>query len=210
MAESLKKGSDGLNTLKSSGWRPVKPKGEAKPRRKLGGVERRLLVFLVLVAAIFAYLNWKAGEFNREAQVRRPGDRGDAVLVTAPDVGGEVAEQPRDFFAATRLERERARSERLELLKDVIRDEKTTAQARAGAQQELLSLNARSGKEAEVESLLRAKGFPRAVVLLSERGANVIVQARRLDSKDVARIADITAAVAGVPFEAVRIIPYER
>lgn len=199
-----------MSGFKPPSWRPVKPKGEGAPRLRFGGVERRLLVFLVLLAAIFAYLNWKAGDFNREARVRRQDDRAGAVLVAAPEVGDKAQEGARDFFTATRLERARARSERLQLLKDVAGDEKTTAQARAGAQQQILELNARAAKEAEVESLLKAKGFPRTLAMLNDRGAVVIVQAKRLDPKEVARIADVTASVAGVPFDVVRIIPYDR
>ena len=199
-----------MNASRSSGWRPVKPKVEREPRLRFGRVDRRLLTFLLLVAAIFAYLNWKGAEFNREALVRRDDKRPDAVLVAVPEAKQAAPDASRDFLTATRLERERARSERLQLLKDVVRDQETTAQARAGAQQQMLDLNARAGKELEVENLLKAKGFPRTLALVHDKGAVVIVLARRMDPKDVARIADVTAAVAGVPFEAVRIIPYDR
>lgn len=200
-----------LSASGSSGWRPVKAKAEGGKGTRWRRLDRRLLTFLLLLAAIFAYLNWKGAEFNREAAVRREVKPADAVLVDAPQAGkGTDGEAPRDFLTATRLERERARSERVQLLKDIIRSQESSPQAKSSAQQQILDLNARSGKEAEVETLLKAKGFPRSVALINDKSATVIVMARRLDPKDVARIADVTAAVTGLPFESVRIIPYDR
>lgn len=174
---------------------------------------RRLAVFLVILGAIAAYLNWQWADFARQSQqeavARKTRPSEGATLVAAP--GPSVAAPVRhDFYAETRLERDRTRSEQVQLLREIVGDAKSTAEARSDAQRRLLDLSRRVAQETEAESLIRAKGFPDAVVFLQESGAVVVVKDADLRPAEAARIADVTAAATGIAFSEVRIIPYAR
>lgn len=172
---------------------------------------RRLMVFLVILGAIAAYLNWQWADFarqSRESVARRTRPADDAALVAAP--GPVPAPARHDFYAETRLERDRTRSEQVQILRDILADTKTTAEARADAQRRLVEMSRRVAQETEAESLIRAKGFSDAVVFTHEGGTVVVVKAAELRPADAARIADVTAAATGVGFSEVRIIPFTR
>lgn len=170
---------------------------------------RRLIVFLLILAAILGYLNWQWSDFVRNAAVsRRERPPAGATLVNAPAAG--VSGPQRDFYVEARLERDRSRSEEKQLLQEVLADQKSTPEARAEAQRRLMEAVRRAAKESEAESLIRAKGFADAVVFLHDDGAVVVVRAAALRPGDAARIADAASAATGVPFAAVRITPYAR
>lgn len=176
-----------------------------RERLRWGRDTRRLLVFLLIVAAIVAYLSSQWSDFLRSQAVsRRARPPAGATLVSAP------GDARRDFYVEARLERDRSRSEEKQLLQDILADQKSTPEARGEAQRRLMELTRRAALESEAESLIRAKGFPDSVVFLNERGAVVVVRARALSPGQAARIADATAAATGLPFAQIRIIPYDR
>ncbi len=182
------------------------------PRSRLSPEHRRLLLFLIILAGIFVYLNWKWGAFIEQGTARG-GDAEDAILVQAPAAPAPRQAAPetvRDFYVEARLERERVRSEQMQALREVLADERAAAEARAEAQREMLALTRRAGREAEAESLIKAKGYRDALVFLNERGAVAVVRAARLTPSDTARIADAVAGATGVGFAEIRVIPYDR
>lgn len=189
--------------------RPFRPAERTGPGTLMGRAllrQWRILLFVAIVAGILSYLNWKWADFNSQALVSRNGrPPAGAVLVTAP-----AAPLPRDFFVETRLEREKTRAERLQLLKDLAKEPDAKEEVRLDAQRQLLDLAGRMGREAEAESLVRAKGFSDALVFLHERGAVVVVKADRLGAADAARIADMASGATGVSFNEVKVIPYAR
>lgn len=176
----------------------------------LGREQRRMVVFLLLLAAIFAYLNWKWGEFTREAVFgRKDGLPESAVLVNTREGARSPAGAKGDFYAETRLERDRLRSEQMQILKDAVANKEGADGLRADAQRQLLALARRSEREAAIESLIRAKGYEDALVFLHERGAVIVVKTNRLTAKDVARIADVAAGVAGISFTDIKVTAFD-
>lgn len=171
-----------------------------------GSEAKRVMIFLILLAGLLAYLNWQWEAFTQETAVTRREPPPDAALVTmpVPPPGVEIG----DFYVETRLERDRSRSEQEDLLRSIIADENTTPEARAAAQGRLIELKRRAAGESEAESLIRAKGFPDAIVFLNDQGAVVVMKIFDLQAKDAARVADVTSTATGVPFEQVKIIPY--
>jgi len=110
------------------------------------------------------------------------------------------------FFARTRLSRDRARSQEMDLLRQILDDQGTDDATRSKASQRWLELTTQISQEASIEGLLLAKGFPEAVVMLDGGGAVVVVQAATLDKIQVAQVADIVYRIAGVAPEKVSVI----
>jgi len=164
----------------------------------------------------------------------RPGDGGDAspstgdsagpaqtqgeavpVFSFAPEVlqgeGAGAGPPPAagDLFTEFRLERERARSLQLDLLREVLDDPGIEGQAREQAVNLWLEITRSVTLETDIENLIRAKDFEDAVVVLSGGKATVLVKAAQLTEEEVVRIADIVVRVAGLSYEDIAVLARE-
>jgi stage III sporulation protein AH len=133
-----------------------------------------------------------------------PGE--EAELAKTVEVSAESTESF-NYFIEARLQREKARSAQKELLRELIDNPNSDEEVRKKAQHELLQLSRVIGREAEVEELIRAKGFRDVLVYLRDGAAVVVIRTQALTGEEVARIADIVNRFAGVPLQAMSIIP---
>ncbi len=182
----------------------------------------RFVVFLLVLAVLFTYIALKWNRFNEETVADGTGDsiislidsteEGDGARTTpssdvniTPPVDIEGASY--NYFIEARLQREKARSAQEAILREIIDNPKSGEDTRDRAQKELLALSKRAGLEAELERLIRAKGFEDVLVYLHDDAVMVVVQAEALTGEEVARIADIVNRFASVPLQAMSIIP---
>ncbi|MCL6581701.1 MAG: SpoIIIAH-like family protein [Firmicutes bacterium] len=149
---------------------------------------------------------------GRENEARQDGD--DTLVVPAAALeaaaqllGTGLPVQPGgDPFAEHRLEREQARAEQLELLRELLRQENLDEATRRRALDMWLSITDGITKEVDIENLIRAKGYADAVVVLGRDRATVIVRAESLTPEDVVRIADAVVRVTGLDYEDVAVM----
>ncbi|WP_378955571.1 SpoIIIAH-like family protein [Pelosinus sp. sgz500959] len=109
-----------------------------------------------------------------------------------------------DFFTEYRLEREKIRSERSDLLRDSIKNAKND-EARIHAQDIVLKMMTEKQKEAEMESLIRGKGFADSLVFIRENSVSAIIKATSLSREEVVQVADLINRVSGVKLENISI-----
>lgn len=114
-------------------------------------------------------------------------------------------ESPRDYFVEHRMERERERSERIELLREIVNNQNSTADARAKAQMGMIEVAALKELELQVERLIIGKGFPDAVVFFGQSNTEVIVKAESLTEAEALQVADVVCSVAGIKLQNVRV-----
>lgn len=177
----------------------------------------RFGLFLAILAAIVAYLAaWRHGG----PQGARPEPEGlagePAALPPAPAPPGQpggsaagTAGEQDDFFAGFRLERDRARGREREMLRELM-TAGTPDEARRQANERYLRLSRLMGLEAELEGLIRGRGFRDAVVLLGENTAQVVIRAPSLSPVEASAVADLVSQVAGVAPDRIRIVARER
>ena len=135
----------------------------------------------------------------------------DSLLVLSDDAALEAAsedldytETAADYFAAVRLSRQEARDSAVNLLQEAMAydnaPEKTS--------QELEELVAVALSEAQIESLVIAKGYADCVAYMSSDGISVAVAAPEagLQQKDVAVITDIIMTQSDYEVEDIRIV----
>lgn len=108
-------------------------------------------------------------------------------------------------FDLARIARLQARSRRREELEAALAREELSAAAREAIQREILALARRDEAERHAESLLVARGFADALVIIGEHGAEVVV-AGEVDREEAGRIGDLVARVSGVSLEQVVIV----
>lgn len=111
-----------------------------------------------------------------------------------------------DFFAAYRVDRDRARSELKETLREVMASGAAEDETRQEANRRYLSLGHAAEVERRAESLLKAKGFADAIVELADGTVQVIIKAPQLDKAQAAQVIDIVARLSGVQPQQINII----
>ena len=113
-----------------------------------------------------------------------------------------------EFFIEYRLERDRVRSQEIQMLREVTDNPNSSPQVRTEAQQALIRLTEYMEGEMQLEALLRAKGYTEAAVFIQPNAVNVIVRAQELKEEDLNRIGDLVARTAGRKMDEVVIMPW--
>lgn len=169
----------------------------------------RFLLFLVIVTGMVFYVVGRREEFRQKSGSGRGMGEEPVVYVAAvaDDLGDLTA---RDFFVEFRMERERTRSQQVEWLRQIINNPNSDTDVRKDANHQLLRLTREIGREMEIESLVRAKGYEDVLVFLFENSAMVIVKAPSLKAEDVSRIGDIVARATGFKMDAISIMSKEQ
>ena len=162
------------------------------------------VIALLLVAAV--YLNWS---YIGEPEGLLDAQQTDAASGQTDTEAAASAED--DYFASSRLTRTQARDEAVSTLRELSESETADQAAKDKAADAISSLAEDSVAEANIESLIRAKGYADAVVMLGSDGANVVVAAPEggLQSGDVTVIRDIVIAETGMTAGQIRITPAE-
>ena len=111
-----------------------------------------------------------------------------------------------DYFAAVRLSRQQARDSAITLLQEAMSYGDETQQEATSAQLEQIIQTALV--EAQIESLIIAKGYADCVVYISEEGVSVAVATPEggLQTEDVALIADIVMTQSEYKMDDIRVV----
>lgn len=116
------------------------------------------------------------------------------------------ADETGDYFAAALLTRQQSRDEAIDVLTLVTgsadADEETKAEAQAKISKIALDIQ----NEANIETLVKAKGFEECVTVIGEDSVSVIVKAETLQAKETAQILSIVYETTGIAPEKVSII----
>lgn len=104
-----------------------------------------------------------------------------------------------------RLDRARVRSERIELLRQVLDDTTASEGRRAEAQQVLLQELGQLEQELAIENLLRLQGYDGAVAIFGRQGVEVVLS-EVLDAEQASRLGGLVANVAGVGIQEVTLM----
>ena len=112
-----------------------------------------------------------------------------------------------DFFAATQVSRSRARDEALEVLQSVVDDESADAASKSAAYESMQLLAKQMDDEANIESLVVAKGFAQCVAVINENGASIVVKSdAELTPAQLSQINEIVYTQSGILPENINVI----
>lgn len=159
------------------------------------------------------YLNWlySGGQDTKNLEDTLNSDKvmSDTLLDlggNSVQVGGEQENTISDYFAAVRLSRQEARDSAVSLLQEAMSygDENTNAQSSAQLEQIIqMALS-----EAQIESLVIAKGYADCVAYMTETGISIAVASPEggLQATDVAVIADIVLSQSDYTMQDIRVV----
>ena len=127
----------------------------------------------------------------------------DASVLAAEE---QLSNTSTDYFAAVRLSRQEARDSAIGLLEEAMVYSDSTKAAESSAQLEDIVQTALS--EAQIESLVIAKGYTDCVAYMTAEGISVAVAAPEggLQEADVAVIADIVMAQSDYTLSDIRVV----
>lgn len=120
---------------------------------------------------------------------------------------GAKAESNADYFEASRKERKAAREDAVELIEEILDKDKLTDKEKKSAVAKTEEIAARMEHEANIETLLKAKGFEDSVAVINDTGISVIVKSEGLTSGQTLQIQDIIGDETNIPLANIKIIP---
>lgn len=173
---------------------------------------------LVLVCAGI-YLNWTYGQGNDVQDLTQTlnqekimddstlvmGEQDDLLTQTAMEDLNDGAAANTDYFAAVRLSRQESRDSAVNLLQEAMSYGDSDE---AEASRKLEDIVETALSEAQIESLVIAKGYADCVAYMSDSGISIAVAAPEggLQAEDVSLISDVVISQSSYDLEDIRII----
>jgi len=171
-------------------------------------------VLITVCAGI--YVNWLYTEENAATMLTDTLNTekvmSDDTLILSEDMaaiaaGEDISTTSTDYFAAVRLSRQQARDSAVNLLQEAMAySGDSTKDLESSVELEQIVQTALS--EAQIESLIIAKGYTDCVAYMSGEGISVAVSAPEggLQSDDVAVIADIVMTQSAYSLDDIRVV----
>lgn len=173
--------------------------------------KKNLIAAAILVTVCAGiYANWLYTEEQTAAQLTDTLDvekvMSDDTLLLEEDTAVSADTTATDYFAAVRLSRQQARDSAVTLLQEAMAYSDQTKAAESSADLEEIVQTALT--EAQIESLVIAKGYTDCVAYMSSDGISVAVAAPEggLQQEDVAVIADIVMTQTNYALDDIRIV----
>lgn len=163
------------------------------------------------------YVNWLYTEENAAETLTDTLDvekvMSDDTLILSEDMaaiaaGEDVETTATDYFAAVRLSRQQARDSAVSLLQEAMAYSEGESSKEAESAVELEQIVQTALSEAQIESLIIAKGYTDCVAYMTGEGISVAVSAPEggLQEADVAVIADIVMAQSDYDLDDIRVV----
>lgn len=170
-------------------------------------------VLLLVCAAV--YLNWRytdgaaqAGKVLGQSTLVSGETSSDEVEVSG-DVDEDAVYTGDDYFATARLTRQQARDNAKALLEEAAAQESADQDVRNEASAGIQVLASYTTTEAQIENLVRAKGYPDCVAFMGAESISVVVSTpedAELSAEDVAKITDIAVTETGYKANQIKVI----
>ena len=103
-----------------------------------------------------------------------------------------------NYFASAQVSRQRARDEAMEVLQSVVDNEGAAEAVKTQALADLSKLAMAIEQEANIETLVMAKGFEKCVAVISDDTARIIVSGSGLTPAQIAQINEIVYEQANI------------
>lgn len=172
--------------------------------------KRAVVATVLLFVCAAVYMNWRyAGNIEDTSKVL-----GESTLVSAeenesqePGTEAAKANGEEDYFATARLSRKQARDNAISMLEQAESDQNAEQSVLNEASETLQVLAGYTVAEAQIESLVTAKGYADCVAFMGAESISVVVDdTNGLDATDVARIKDIVLQETGYTPDQIKVM----
>ncbi|WP_160197132.1 SpoIIIAH-like family protein [Senegalia massiliensis] len=111
-----------------------------------------------------------------------------------------------NYFAEYRLSRDKMRSELIDRLNDIVKNDKSSKEVVEDAQKEIIEIGKNSEKELLIEGLLGSKGFDESIVFIGESDVRIVISKNEFSKKEVAQILEIVTSETEFKADNIKII----
>ena len=179
--------------------------------------KNKVAAAILMTVCAGIYVNWLYTEEQSAATLTETLDAEKVMsedgLVLSDDMaalaaGEDVQTTASDYFAAVRLSRQQARDNAVELLQEAMAYSGQDGGKDVESAMELEEIVQTALSEAQIESLIIAKGYQDCVAYMSGEGISVAVASPEggLQEQDVAVIADIVMSQSDYSLEDIRVV----
>ena len=161
-----------------------------------------IAAIIILFLCVAVYLNLNTADVGSDdVRIRE-------TVAEEPSRENMTSEEKSNYFEEARLEKQKARDSAISKLKETATEESLPQESRDRAAESIETISTGAITETRMETLIKAKGIGECVVLMNEKGVNVIVSAPEsgLTAEDTAKIKDIVVGETGISASQVKII----
>jgi stage III sporulation protein AH len=112
-----------------------------------------------------------------------------------------------DYFVTAKADREKQLKNATDTVKELLKSENLSDKDKESALKQIENIADTMKKEANIEALLKAKGFKEAVAVIGNDGINIIVKSDGLTTANTMQIQDIAVTESGLDLSKIKIIP---
>lgn len=171
-------------------FKPIKEKTLSLIRK--AGKKTVIATMAVVVIGVAVLLNFL---LNRETDAVSLEKELEPVAVL---LSGEKEVSAEEYFANVTLNRRTARDEAMAVLKTVTESDSAVEEVKNSAYGDIRQIAGDIEREANIESLIAAKGFEQCVAVVNGTSASVIVKTDGLTPGEVAQISEIVYNETGI------------
>ena len=172
---------------------------------KVFGKNHVVVALMLLALGAAVWLNMKFSSTEKYL--------GEATLVSDNEISsgeavqpGAKAEQQADYFIQAKKDRQAALDEAQEMVEETLKSANATAAERETALKCTAQIAQKIEKANNIETLLKAKGFKEAVVVLGDDSVSVIVKSEGITTAQTLQIQDIITSHTKITLENIKII----
>ncbi len=164
-----------------------------------------IIICAVLLIGLAVYLNYR-WFYDPMGSLGYGDNNMDDSFADSEATGSENEGGESDYFTSTALNRQQSRDEAIDVLKLVSESEDASAEAKAEAAAKISKIAVDIQNEANIETLVKAKGFENCVALIADDAVSVVVKAEALQANEAAQILAIVYETTGISPENISII----
>ena len=154
-------------------------------------------VLVIAVAIIINFAVFSSGDKDGYDYDQSVGMDGNTIVTTASTSAAQASLED-SYFSSVQLSRQRTRDEAIEVLQSVVDNQSSTETAKNEALAEINKLAGVMETEANIETLIIAKGFKECVAVLSGESASIVVKSDGLMASEISQINEIVYQQAGI------------
>lgn len=176
-----------------------------------------ILAALILALGTAVYLNWQFSsnqDLIADNSIMSTKELGEAQFVnntpSSEEPDEKKEEEPKNFseyFSKAKTTRQKARDEATDMIKEILEDAKSSEQAKSEAIKQASEVAKNIEQEANIESLIKAKGITDCLAFIQNNECSVVVGGGEALNENLAvAIKDIIAGQGGISPDKIKIV----
>ena len=159
------------------------------------------VMVIALIAAVWLNTKYMPTSTKYLGEASYVSTSSDNALETSANMNTE------DYFASAKTDREKQLKTATDTVKELLKSENLTDKDKESALKLIESIADNMKKEANIETLLKAKGFKETVAVIGNDGINIVVKSDGLTTANTMQIQDIAVTESGLDLSKIKIIP---